>query len=60
MKRLIALAAMVLMGTAMSLGCSDKASTTKKTTQTGPGGTTTTEQTETVKKSGENPPAANP
>ena len=53
MKRLLSLALLLAMA---SVGCNHKATT--KTTETikGPGGTTTVEHQDTVKKSGENAP----
>ena len=56
MKRLISLAMLVVIASAVTVGCGEK--TTSKRTETikSPGGTTEIEQKETVKKSGENPP----
>ena len=59
MNRLLALVALSLLGVA-AIGCAEKSSSTTTTKQTGPGGTTTTESKDTVKQSGENPPAAKP
>lgn len=57
MKRLISLASLMLITLAVTAGCNKKATSTTTETIKGPGGTTTVEQKETVKKSGENPPA---
>ena len=57
MKRLIALGSMALLCSTFAIGCAEKATTTSKTEATGPGGKTEVEHTETVKQSGENPPA---
>ena len=57
MKRLMSVALLFLpIALAAIVGCSDKATTKSTETVKGPGGTTTIEQQETVKKSGENPP----
>ncbi len=42
------------------IGCGEKAEVKKETTVTTPEGETTTTETETVEKSGENPPPAEP
>jgi hypothetical protein len=47
-----------LLACAAFVGCSEKSSATKKTEVSTPGGTTQTEQTTEVKKSGDNPPPA--
>jgi hypothetical protein len=49
---------MSLLGCAALVGCSEKSSATKSTEVSTPGGTTTTETTVDVEKSGENPPPA--
>lgn len=40
------------------VGCGEKATTTKEIKVTTPGGTTTTTETQEIKKTGENPPPA--
>lgn len=56
MKRLIALASLLLISFAVTVGCGDKATTKSTTTTTGPGGTTEVEHKDTVKQTGDNPP----
>ena len=46
--------------TSTFVGCGEKAEVKKETTVTTPEGETTTTVTETVEKSGENPPPAEP
>lgn len=57
MKRLIAFASPLLVTFAVAAGCSDKASSTTTVKKEGPGGTTKVEEKETVKQTGQNPPA---
>ncbi len=56
MKRFVPFAFCLSLAAAVTAGCSDKATTTKKETVSGPQGTTEIEQKETVKTTGENPP----
>ncbi len=47
------------MGLGMNLaGCSDEATSEKKSVESGPGGKTVVDQKTTVKQSGDNPPPA--
>jgi hypothetical protein len=55
MKNLI-LALAVAAVSCLALGCAEKTSTTEKKTISTPGGKTTTEKSEEVKKTGEYPP----
>lgn len=55
MKRLLSLSLLLAIGL-NCVGCSDKATTKSTETVKGPGGTTTVEHQDTVKKSGENAP----
>jgi len=60
MRKLISLTTMcaLAMGLGMGIaGCSDESKTESKVTQSGPGGKTTETTTNSVKQSGENPPA---
>ena len=56
MKRLMSFVLLVFVSLAATVGCSDKTTTKRTETVSGPGGTAEVEQKETVKKSGENPP----
>jgi ABC-type oligopeptide transport system substrate-binding subunit len=56
MKRVLSLAALLLMAFAVTVGCGEKSTSKSTETIKGPGGTTEIEHKDTVKKSGENPP----
>ncbi len=56
MRRFLVLGLIVL-ATAMTMGCEKKSTTQTKETTSGPGGTTTTTNTHEVESSGKNPPA---
>lgn len=56
MKRLLRLSVLLAAAFLPLVGCSDKATTKTTETVKGPGGTTTVEHQDTVKKSGENAP----
>jgi len=60
MKRLWALVPVCLVFAALAVGCEKKAEVQETTTVETPGGETTTTETITVEKSGENPPPAAP
>lgn len=55
MKSLFSLALLVSLALTVT-GCSDKTTTKRTETVSGPGGTAEVEQKETVKKTGDNPP----
>ncbi|MHC5543452.1 hypothetical protein ACYOEI_34955 [Singulisphaera rosea] len=57
MKRFLALALLLGASTLALPGCGEEAKTEVKTETTTPGGSTETKSTETVKQTGENPPA---
>jgi hypothetical protein len=55
MRRFLVLGLIVL-ASAMTMGCEQKSKTQSKETTSGPGGTTTTTDTHQVESSGKNPP----
>jgi hypothetical protein len=60
MKRFFAFCVALSLATVLFTGCEKKAEKTTETTVETPGGETTTTESTTVEKSGENPPPANP
>ena len=60
MKRILASALILSLFSVGIVGCGDTSSTKKETKVTTPGGTTTITTEKEVKKSGDNPPRANP
>jgi hypothetical protein len=55
----VTMMSVLAVGLGMNLaGCSDEASSEKKVTEKGPGGTTVTTDKQSVKQTGENPPPA--
>jgi len=59
MKRALAFSVLCAGLAVGAVGCGEKASSTTETTVTTPEGSTTTTETKTVEKTGENPPPAN-
>jgi hypothetical protein len=59
MKRFVTLCLALSLVAPVVIGCEKTAQTKTETKTTGPGGSTTVTDTETVKQSGENPPPAN-
>lgn len=57
MKRVTTIAVLWFGALAVSIGCSDKTTSTTKQAVQGPGGTTEIEHKETVKRTGDNPPS---
>jgi hypothetical protein len=60
MKRFFAFCVALSLATVLFTGCEKKAGTTTETTVETPQGETTTTESTTVEKSGENPPPAKP
>jgi len=57
MKRILTTSVLIALLSMGMIGCGDKASSTKETTVSTPGGTTTTTESKEVKQTGDHPPA---
>jgi len=58
MSRIFSFTLALALASAATVGCSEKAKSSRETTVSTPGGKTTVTETREVEKSGDNPPAA--